>query len=124
MRSPSPRRDARGNRRDAPAYENRFTAIPSDAQFRPPQRAPRPELHGTMNAVITAEGDGQYAELDDEGRYHVLLPFDREVENEGKSSHWIRMAQAYAGENEGMHFPLRKGAGCCCRSSAATRTAP
>ena len=98
------------DRRDAPAYENRFTAIPSDTQFRPPQRAPRPELHGSMNAAITAEGDGQYAELDDEGRYHVLLPFDREVDHEGKSSHWIRMAQAYAGENEGMHFPLRKGA--------------
>ncbi len=97
-------------RRDQPAYENQFTAIPSDTQFRPPQATPRPELHGTLNAAITAEGDGQYAELDDEGRYHVMLPFDRELKHEGKSSHWIRMAQPYSGQTEGMHFPLRKGA--------------
>ena len=101
---------AEEERRDQPAYENQFTAIPSGTQFRPPQATPRPELHGSLNAAITAEGDGQYAELDEEGRYHVMLPFDRELKHEGKSSHWIRMAQPYSGQTEGMHFPLRKGA--------------
>lgn len=92
-----------------PAYENRFTAIGADRQYRPPQKTEKPAIHGTLNARVDAEGDGQYAELDDEGRYHIIFPFDT-THPSGKASHWVRMMQPYAGEREGMHFPLRKGA--------------
>lgn len=92
------------------AYDCQFTAIEADVQYRPPRSAPKPRFFGTINAVVDAEGDGQYAEIDDEGRYRVILPFDRVQRQEGKASHWIRMAQPYGGEQEGMHFPLRKGA--------------
>ena len=62
-----------------------------------------------MNAHIDAAGSGQYAEVDNQGRYKVILPFDLNSAMGGKASSWLRMAQPYAGENHGMHFPLHKG---------------
>jgi type VI secretion system secreted protein VgrG len=90
-------------------YVNQFSAISSSVQFRPVQVTPRPEIHGTLNAFIDAEGDGEYAELDEEGRYRVTMPFDRVNRDGGKSSHWLRMSQPFAGANAGMSFPMRKG---------------
>jgi type VI secretion system secreted protein VgrG len=84
-------------------------AIPADVQFRPERNTPRPRINGTMNATIDAAGDGQYAEIDDEGRYKVVLPFDQSGNSEGRASRWVRMAQPYSGANYGMHFPLHKG---------------
>jgi type VI secretion system VgrG family protein len=90
-------------------YTNRFTAIPAGVQFRPERTTPRPRIQGTMNAVVDAAGDGKYAELDDQGRYKIILPFDLSGNNEGRASRWVRMAQPYAGAEYGMHFPLHKG---------------
>lgn len=90
-------------------YVNRFAAIPADVQFRPERKTPKTRFYGTMNATIDAEGIGQYAELDDEGRYKVRLPFDQSNTGEGKASRWIRMSQPYTGTDHGMHFPLHKG---------------
>ncbi len=92
-----------------PTYVNRFTLIPSDTQYRPERKTPKSRFYGTMNAKIDASGDGQYAEIDDEGRYKVVLPFDLSPGEGGKASRWIRMAQPYAGADFGMHFPLHKG---------------
>ncbi|RJP44568.1 MAG: type VI secretion system tip protein VgrG [Desulfobacteraceae bacterium] len=94
---------------ERPGYENQFMAIPADVQFRPERNTPRPKIYGTMNATIDAAGDGQYAEIDDEGRYKVVLPFDQSGNSEGRASRWVRMAQPYSGANYGMHFPLHKG---------------
>lgn len=90
-------------------YTNRFTLIPAQVQFRPERQTTKPRFYGSMNATIDAAGDGQYAEIDDEGRYKVILPFDQSGNSAGKASRWIRMAQPYAGANYGMHFPLHKG---------------
>ncbi len=92
-----------------PGYINRFTLIPSDVQFRPEVKTPKPRFYGTINAKIDASGDGKYAEIDDQGRYKVILPFDMSGREGGKASRWIRMAQPYAGADYGMHFPLHKG---------------
>ncbi len=90
-------------------YHNRFVAIPADVQFRPERKTPKPRFYGTMNAKIDASGDGKYAEIDEWGRYKVILPFDMKNKGGGKASRWIRMAQPYAGAGFGMHFPLHKG---------------
>jgi type VI secretion system VgrG family protein len=91
-------------------YRNSFVAIPAEVQYRHPKTTEKPRFNGTINARIDAEGSGEYAELDDQGRYKVRLPFDiSEAHLAGKASHWLRMAQSYAGENQGMHFPLHKG---------------
>ncbi|GAB6060169.1 type VI secretion system Vgr family protein [Desulfonatronum parangueonense] len=93
----------------SPSYRNTFRCIPAASQFRPARTSPKPRIAGTISATIDAAGSGQYAELDEHGRYKVRLPFDRSERGGGKASAWLRMATPYAGENCGMHFPLIKG---------------
>jgi len=90
-------------------YRNTFTALPAEVQFRPERKTPKALLHGFLNARIDAASSGQYAELDDQGRYKILLPFDKSGRKDGKASAWVRMMQPYAGSDHGMHFPLHKG---------------
>ncbi|MCW5209878.1 type VI secretion system tip protein VgrG, partial [Desulfobulbus sp. US1] len=92
-----------------PAYFNNFSCIPAGVQFRPERLAEKTRLDGTLNATVDASGDGQYAEIDDQGRYKVKLPFDQGDAADGKASRWVRMTQPYAGADYGMHFPLHKG---------------
>jgi type VI secretion system VgrG family protein len=91
-------------------YRNSFSAIPSDVQYRPEHKTAKPRISGTLHAIIDAEGSGQYAELDDQGRYKVRLPFDINDEHQdGKASTYLRMMQPYANQKGGMQFPLTKG---------------
>ncbi len=92
-----------------PYYVNRLTALPAAVQFRPQRKTSKARFYGTMHARIDAAGSGKYAEIDEQGRYKVILPFDRSGRFGGKASAWIRMMQPYAGPNQGMHFPLHKG---------------
>jgi type VI secretion system secreted protein VgrG len=89
-----------------PTYENEFVAIPGDIAFRPERITKKPKIDGFMNAKIDGGGDGQYAELDDQGRYKVIIPYDLSGKSGGEASQFIRMAQPYAGAGYGMHFPL------------------
>ncbi|WLE99136.1 MAG: type VI secretion system tip protein TssI/VgrG [Candidatus Electrothrix communis] len=98
-----------GTENQGPAYFNNFSCIPAEVQFRPERLAEKTRLDGTLNATIDASGDGQYAEIDDQGRYKVKLPFDQSDAADGKASSWVRMTQPYAGADYGMHFPLHKG---------------
>jgi type VI secretion system VgrG family protein len=90
-------------------YQNEFTAIPGDVQYRPERRTGRPRIAGTLSATVDAAGTGQYAELDEHGRYKVIMPFDLSGRRDAKASAYLRMAQPYAGEDHGMHFPLHRG---------------
>ncbi len=94
---------------DKLSYRNSFTCIPAGTQFRPQRKTDKPKMHGTMNAKVDASGSGQYAELDDQGRYKVVLPLDTSGRGAGKATAWLRMAQPYTGSDHGMHFPLHKG---------------
>ncbi len=91
------------------AYINDFTAIPANVVFRPKRVTPKPAVMGTLIAKVDAAGDGQYAEVDDQGRYKLKFTFDRSDKKDGKASRFVRMAQPYAGDDMGMHFPLHKG---------------
>lgn len=90
------------------SYENEALCIPADVVYRPARVTPKPKIVGTMHAKVDASGDGKYAEVDDEGRYKVVLPFDLSGREGGKASRYIRMAQPYTGPNYGFHFPLHK----------------
>lgn len=94
---------------ETPAYNNQFSCMPENVQFRPERKTQKPRIDGTLNAKVDAEGDGEYAEIDDEGRYKIKLPFDQSDAGDGKASRYVRMAQPYAGSGYGMHFPLHKG---------------
>ena len=90
-------------------YRNQIKCIPAQTQFRPERKTPRPRLYGCLSAFIDAAGSGRFAELDDQGRYKVKLPFDLAGRQAGKASHFIRLAQPHAGPGYGFHFPLHKG---------------
>jgi len=91
-------------------YKNRIQALRTDLQFRPSVTTEKPRFYGVLNAIIDSGTDGRYAAIDEEGRYKVILPFDRErTPGEGKASCWIPMMQPSAGTGGGMHFPLLKG---------------
>jgi type VI secretion system VgrG family protein len=89
-------------------YQNRFVAIPADVEYRPPMTTPRPRVSGMLTGMIEG-GDGEYAHLDEHGRYRVRLLFDDSDTPEAHASLPIRMAQPHAGPGYGMHFPLRAG---------------
>ena len=93
----------------APGYENSFTAIPAGTPFRPERTTRRPKICGLMTGRVDGAGDGSRAELDELGRYKVLLQFDLGGYPAMQASQYIRKAEPYAGLNTGMHFPLLKG---------------
>ena len=94
-------------------YQNSFRAIPADKTYRPERTTDWPSIKGVMHGRVDGEDDGQYAQVDGQGRYHVTLPYDEQVQagevQPGKASRAIRMAQPYAGVDSGIHFPLLKG---------------
>jgi type VI secretion system secreted protein VgrG len=99
---------AYGGAPEKPGYLNTFTCIPAAIVFRPLRVTPKPVINGVTHAFIDSATSGEYADIDDLGRYKVKLNFDLSDAKEGKASRYIRMAQPYAGGNMGMHFPLHR----------------
>jgi type VI secretion system secreted protein VgrG len=92
-------------------YKNTFNALPSAYanRFRPAMKTPKPRINGVVTAKIEAQGP-QYADIDDQGRYKVRLPFDLAQSPNTQGSKFIRMAQPYSGPRYGIHFPAHEGA--------------
>lgn len=93
----------------AGAWENEIACIPEKVVFRPPRITPWPRISGLVNAVVDGAIKGDYAELDDQGRYHLRMMYDRSGRTDLGATHPVRMMQPHAGANYGMHFPLRPG---------------
>jgi type VI secretion system VgrG family protein len=87
-------------------YRNSFEMIDRDVPFRPARVTPVPRMDGLLNGRIDGAGDGSKAEIDDQGRYRVKVPFDLGGSPDGKASQWIRMSSPFGGDGDGMHFPL------------------
>ncbi|MDX1741728.1 MAG: type VI secretion system Vgr family protein, partial [Rhodothermales bacterium] len=85
-------------------YGNRFKCIPATVQFRPERTSPRPKVNGVMTAVVESAG-GDYAYLDEEGRYRARMFFDLGDAGSAEASRPIRMSQPHSGPDYGMHFP-------------------
>ncbi len=89
-------------------YRNEFELIPAGTPYRPELVTPKPRIQGVLTALVDGQ-QGQYAYIDEEGRYRVKLFFDRSDKKDGQATKSVRMAQPYAGANYGMHFPLHTG---------------
>ncbi|HLP40787.1 MAG TPA: type VI secretion system tip protein TssI/VgrG [Fibrobacteria bacterium] len=89
-------------------YRVRFEAIPAAVPYRPPLRASKPVIPGLLIARIDGV-EGEYAYLDEEGRYKVKVPFDLSDRKDGSASLPVRMSQPYSGPNYGIHFPNHIG---------------
>ena len=90
-----------------PTYSNRLTLIKATTPYRP-EIPTTPQVLGLFSARIESKG-GDYAYLDDQGRYHLRTDFDRGTAATAQASHPVRMMQPYGGSEYGMHFPLHAG---------------
>lgn len=90
------------------SYSNAFECIPNAVEYRPQRRTPKPVMAGLSNATVDAEGSGNRAEIDAQGRYKVRQSFDLREEADGKASLYVRKAEPYGGADSGMHLPLLK----------------
>ena len=93
---------------------NRFRCIVFDAAsvddvYRPPRVTPIPHLPGVYTAYITT-GDEDGPMPDADGAYEVHNQFldDRYLPAGASPSTPVRKTEPYAGEDVGMHFPLKK----------------
>ena len=86
-------------------YKVKFDAIPSDQQFRPPRRTPKPFVQGPQTAVVVGPS-GDEIFTDKYGRVKVQFHWDRYGKKDEKSSCWVRVSQPWAGQNFGfVHIP-------------------
>lgn len=107
--SPSaPIEDAAGAQTPRP-YRAAFGAVSVGVPFRPRRRTAWPRIHGIISAHVEADTSGDFAQIDDQGRYKVKFPFDVGTHKGLPASRWIRMAQSYAGAGYGQHMPQHKG---------------
>jgi len=84
-------------------YTNNFTCIPESIVFRPERKTAWPVMGGLYNAKIIASG--QYADVEDQGRYRVQFQFD--IEDSGSVP--LRLMEPYVGADYGFHAPLHEG---------------
>lgn len=90
-------------------YQVEVAAILRKTQFRAESRTSWPRIYGYENGVVDGPADGDYAQIDEQGRYNAKLKFDESDLKGGKATCWMRMMQPHGGDIEGFHFPLRKG---------------
>ena len=89
----------------AGSYQCEFSTIPSDQQYRPPRRTPKPFVQGPQTAVVTGPS-GEEIFTDKYGRVKVQFHWDRLAKNDEKSSCWVRVSHPWAGKNYGViHIP-------------------
>lgn len=98
---------ARGGNSREPTYANELTLIRAGIPYRSPVDLPR-YIGGVFTARLETTG-GDYAYLDEQGRYRIRMPFDLAGTATGEASHPVRQAQCYSGADYGMHFPLHAG---------------
>ncbi|HAK61152.1 MAG TPA: type VI secretion system tip protein VgrG [Nitrospiraceae bacterium] len=89
-------------------YQCTFEAVPATTPFRAPQVADRPRIEGIQTAIVVGPS-GEEIYTDEFGRIKVQFHWDRQGENNEKSSCWIRVAQSWAGASWGAVFLPRIG---------------
>jgi type VI secretion system secreted protein VgrG len=90
------------------SYEVAFNALGATQVFRSPQRTPKPFIRGPQTAFIVGKS-GEEIWTDKYGRVKVQFHWDRDGQNDEKSSCWIRCAQLWAGKSWGGVFIPRIG---------------
>ena len=89
-------------------YVNRFETQPLSVPFRPARVTPRPMVAGSHTAQVVGP-QGEEIWTDSHGRVKLQFPWDRQGKRDGGSSCWVRVSQAWAGQNWGALFLPRVG---------------
>ena len=92
-------------------FSTEFKCIPSRVQYRAPRVTPIKRIDGIIPAIVDAETSGQYAQLDNQGRYKIRLLHSNKPDGQG--SDWVRKMESYLGNQYGNHFPLHKHSEVC-----------
>lgn len=82
-------------------YRCNFEVLPKKTQYRAPQITPWPEIAGLQTAVVTGP-NGEEIHTDKYGRIKVQFHWDRQGENDEKTSCWVRTVMPWTGKNWGM----------------------
>ncbi len=90
------------------AYRNEFLCIPFQVPYRPQRLTPRPTISGAQTAIVVGP-PGEEIHTDEHGRIKVQFHWDREGQNNDKSSCWIRVTQNWAGPGWGALYLPRIG---------------
>ncbi|MFO0548503.1 MAG: type VI secretion system tip protein TssI/VgrG [Polyangiaceae bacterium] len=96
----------------APHYTNSWIGIPAARPFRLARTTAKPRIHGILHAIVDPlpGGEiGEFANLDQEGRYTIRFFFDTAGSTRAVSSKRVRMIQLHAGLHYGAHMPLKPG---------------
>jgi len=88
-------------------YECSFEATPAEVSVRAPIHFKKPPVPIQTAVVVGPPGEEIYT--DENGRVKVQFHWDREGENNEKSSCWIRVSQAWAGAGWGAMYIPRIG---------------
>lgn len=117
-----PRRDVQPRNSEIPedmigeTYANVISAIPSQTQFRPPQKTPWPEISGVHTATVIGNQAGDEIVTDEYGRIKVYFHWDRigreSFDNDRHSdilACWVRVVTPWSGTGWGMVAVPRVG---------------
>ncbi|NOZ54351.1 MAG: type VI secretion system tip protein VgrG [Gammaproteobacteria bacterium] len=90
-------------------YESCFTCIPKGIAYRAPHHlSTKPRLEGVQTAIVVGP-PGEEIYTDEHGRVKVQFHWDLDGQQDDKTSCWIRVSQAWAGEGWGALFIPRVG---------------
>ncbi len=89
-------------------YSNYFIGFPADTPFRPKRIHAKPVMRGPQSAVVVGPA-GEEIHIDEYCRVKVQFIWDREGKNDDNSSCFIRVMQAWAGNQWGSSFIPRIG---------------
>lgn len=99
---------AHGRDRGGAGLNSQLVLQPAAAPYRHDGLPTRQPVLGHFSAFIE-KPHGEYAHLDQQGRYRLRMAFDGGDAAAADASHPVRMMQPYGGDNHGMHFPLHAG---------------
>ncbi len=89
-------------------FSTEFQALGTAQVFRSPRRTPKPFIRGPQTAFVVGKS-GEEIWTDKYGRVKVQFHWDRDGQNDEKSSCWVRCAQSWAGKSWGGLFVPRIG---------------
>ncbi len=91
-----------------PTYTNDFECIDRETPYRAPRITPRPTVRGVQTATVVGP-EGEEVHVDEHGRVKVKFHWDRSDVGDERSSCWVRVSQAWAGNGFGAMFLPRIG---------------
>lgn len=91
-----------------PLFHCSFQAVGREYRYRPQVTHRKPLVYGPQTALVVGKA-GEEIWTDKYGRVKVQFHWDREGEDNEKSSCWVRVAQSWAGKRWGTMFIPRIG---------------